>query len=462
MKIDIKQRLHDLALKAKDYGINLNLKGESPLEFDGGKASTPEQKKVAQQFEQVLAEQVEQTGMSRRDFLKTPLGVTAAAIAVSAGLGISIFPTRAEGRVIPDGVYDFICYGYPTVPNRDLGDPFDPPDANTFIDPNEGGEQKVALVIGGSTGMGRNAADKLHALGWKVVGTSRTPRSIDLQPEWDLWRLELTSPLSIAYFVYKVKRLLGRVDLLICNAGRLVVGRPLTSSRSKMRQGMETLVEGHITLVQKIVPLMPTEGYARILFTSSFANHAYSTLRVPMAFDESGNPTDFLNLSGISETYNRGKAALTRFAAGITAEQENGATPLLQQILGYPQGQNANITVSTIHPLGVATNLVKDTLYTESGPLIDNLKFLFENSPAAGISVDVAGDAFVQMAMLREGVYGHTLIADLELDPCTDPNTFFSQLSLMMQLAEEQDKTVRSLGTEPDLSQLPPCPEPEE
>src|SRR5206468_8488487 len=68
----------------------------------------------------------------------------------------------------------------------------------------------------------------------------------------------------------------GRVDILVNNAGRFVLGQivplPPTDFSFYLAQrdlGVRTVYSGHVMMTNVMLPLMPQQGYARIIFTTS-------------------------------------------------------------------------------------------------------------------------------------------------------------------------------------------------
>src|SRR2546430_16298238 len=73
----------------------------------------------------------------------------------------------------------------------------------------------------------------------------------------------------------------GRVDILVNNAGRFVLGQiiplPPTDFSFYLAQrdlGIRTVYSGHVMMTNVMLPLMPQQGYARIIFTVSIASYA--------------------------------------------------------------------------------------------------------------------------------------------------------------------------------------------
>jgi NAD(P)-dependent dehydrogenase (short-subunit alcohol dehydrogenase family) len=90
---------------------------------------------------------------------------------------------------------------------------------------------------------------------------------------------------------------------------------------------MDTLCNGHIHVTEELLPLMPTQGYARLLFTVSVA-----------AYGVGGTDP----LTPWLQGYTSGKRALLAYA--------NSLRGMLQQVA-------SNIQVSTVNPYSIATTL---------------------------------------------------------------------------------------------------------
>ncbi len=78
--------------------------------------------------------------------------------------------------------------------------------------------QKVVLVTGASSGIGKATAERLAKAGYKVYGTSRRGAQAGKQ-SFDMIALDVTSDESVAAAVRAVMQLEGRIDLLVNNAG---------------------------------------------------------------------------------------------------------------------------------------------------------------------------------------------------------------------------------------------------
>lgn len=436
MKFNLVEAFVRLLSAAKTQGMDIQPGTSEPIKFDSSKGSRKLHRRVREEFEDLVEKRSEAVGVSRRAFLQSSLGLSAAAAAVASGLGMTLWPSEVSAAP-GAGPYAFLDVGNPIVPDQNLSE-------SDYLSYEElhgsmGQNQKVALVIGGSTGMGEQAALRLVDRGFHVIGTSRHPN--DYNPQgYDLWELELTRRGSIESFVQRVKHEFGSVDLILANAGRLFLGRPLQSSRKSMRELMETNVDGHITLLQKLIPLMPdgADDYARVIFTSSVAGEGYLSPPLPDFL-----PVGGLNLNALLSPYAEAKARLTRFALLLAKDQANPLIPLAGP-LGIAEDRS-NLKVSVIHPSFVATGLAENPdkiIYGEDrdSPLMQ-LATSIVSDETFGIVKEYAGTAFEQMAVIREDPYVHTILADTRLAP----GPFLDmQLSFLAAIAYTQAQTVRA------------------
>jgi NAD(P)-dependent dehydrogenase (short-subunit alcohol dehydrogenase family) len=111
---------------------------------------------------------------------------------------------------------------------------------------------KTALITGCSSGYGLETARHLHARGWNVVATMRTPRE-DLLPRSPRLRviaLDVTSEASIAAALAAS----GPIDVLINNAGIGMLGAFEATPMSAAREVFETNTFGVMAMTQAVIP----------------------------------------------------------------------------------------------------------------------------------------------------------------------------------------------------------------
>lgn len=127
----------------------------------------------------------------------------------------------------------------------------------------------VALVTGASSGIGKAAARRLAAAGFRVIGTSR--RTAELTPADDVTLLDLdvTSDESVTALIGQVIARFGRIDVLVDNAGIGSAGAAEESSVAQARHLFDINVFGVMRMTNAVLPHMRAQGSGRIVNVSS-------------------------------------------------------------------------------------------------------------------------------------------------------------------------------------------------
>lgn len=128
---------------------------------------------------------------------------------------------------------------------------------------------RVALVTGGSKGIGRAIAAGLVAEGARVAISSSSRERIDATAAeigaegFVLDSADLDAPPRL---LREVEGRLGPIEVLVCNTGGPPSGPdPLGFSREQWEQAYRTLVLGPMALVERVVPGMRRRGWGRVL-----------------------------------------------------------------------------------------------------------------------------------------------------------------------------------------------------
>jgi NAD(P)-dependent dehydrogenase (short-subunit alcohol dehydrogenase family) len=179
----------------------------------------------------------------------------------------------------------------------------------------------VVLISGCSTGIGRSLAVEFAARNWQVFATARRSEVInDLKaPNVDVSVLDVTDETSINACVDSVIAKTGRIDMLVNNAGLLLIGPLVELETSELRRQFETNVIGLAALTREVAPYMIKSKSGKIVNISSVSGVL---------------PTPFAG------TYCSTKAALTALSDSLRMELA-------------PFG----IKVITVQPGGIKTNL---------------------------------------------------------------------------------------------------------
>ncbi|GAA1531205.1 SDR family oxidoreductase [Dactylosporangium maewongense] len=155
---------------------------------------------------------------------------------------------------------------------------------------------RTALVTGASSGIGKATAAALAARGYRVVGTSRHPASVQDPPEGvELLPLDLEDDASIEALAAAA----GQVDVLVNNAGESQSGPFEDLPADALRRLFQVNVLGPVRLAQLLLPGMRERRHGRVVMVGSML------ASFPLAYRSS---------------YVASKAALKGFAEGARHE----------------------------------------------------------------------------------------------------------------------------------------------
>jgi NAD(P)-dependent dehydrogenase (short-subunit alcohol dehydrogenase family) len=131
--------------------------------------------------------------------------------------------------------------------------------------------QKVVLVTGGSSGLGRAICQRLAAMGHTVYGTSRKAGGMVQDNGFTLATMDVTDAESVRATVEEVVRREGRIDCVVNNAGLGIQGPLEDTDPALVQQLFETNLLGPHRVCQAVLPHMRTAGRGTIINISSIA-----------------------------------------------------------------------------------------------------------------------------------------------------------------------------------------------
>ena len=117
---------------------------------------------------------------------------------------------------------------------------------------------KVVLITGASSGIGKETAKLFQSKNWKVAATMRSPEtSKELQSITDIecFRLDVTDPVSIRSAIASAIDKFGRIDAVVNNAGFAVVGPFEAADQNDIERQMQTNVYGVMNVCREILPI---------------------------------------------------------------------------------------------------------------------------------------------------------------------------------------------------------------
>ena len=131
---------------------------------------------------------------------------------------------------------------------------------------------KVVLISGASSGIGKSIAEFLHYKGFIVYGTSRNPDKI-INSVFPLIELDVRNTESIHNAVKKIIELSGAIDILINNAGVGITGPIEEIPSLEIKNNFETNFFGPIEVIKAVLPQMRAQRSGLIINITSIAGY---------------------------------------------------------------------------------------------------------------------------------------------------------------------------------------------
>ncbi|MFI7639426.1 SDR family oxidoreductase [Nonomuraea sp. NPDC049400] len=136
---------------------------------------------------------------------------------------------------------------------------------------------KVALVTGGSAGIGLAAAKSLAREGCDVCVSARNPERladavVQLQEYGKIVHAVLADvedPAAARRVVEETREVLGPIDILVANAGGPPAGRFDQASLADWEVAVERNLLGTVRLIHAVLPEMRSRGWGRIVTVTS-------------------------------------------------------------------------------------------------------------------------------------------------------------------------------------------------
>lgn len=224
---------------------------------------------------------------------------------------------------------------------------------------------KVAIVTGGSSGIGRCTAAALARAGCLVYEFSRREQP---QPGVRHVTCDITSEEQVRQAVACVMEEAGRIDILVNNAGMGISGAAETTLPEASRRQLEVNLFGADRLVRAVLPHMRAQGSGRIVFLSSIAG----ILPIPFQL-----------------WYSVSKSALLSYSLAL----QNEVRPF-------------GITVCAVMPGDIATGFTDARLKSDAGDdaytgRITRSVATMERDEKSGMSAETAGRFVARCALKR-------------------------------------------------------------
>ena len=129
-------------------------------------------------------------------------------------------------------------------------------------------EQKIALVTGGTSGIGLATAQALRQKGYRVYEFSRRAEGADAAIHL---QVDITKQEQVDHAVGQILAQEGRIDVVINNAGFGISGAMEFTPVAEAQREFDVMVFGMMRVNRAVLPVMRQAGRGRIVNISSVA-----------------------------------------------------------------------------------------------------------------------------------------------------------------------------------------------
>jgi NAD(P)-dependent dehydrogenase (short-subunit alcohol dehydrogenase family) len=133
-------------------------------------------------------------------------------------------------------------------------------------------QNKIVLVTGVSSGIGRSIAVELVDAGFRVFGSVRSAQA-EVPPGVERVVLDVRDDASVEAAVRSIRERAGRIDALVNNAGATVVGAIEETDTGQAQALFDVNFFGAVRVTRAVLPIMREQRAGRIAFISSVVGH---------------------------------------------------------------------------------------------------------------------------------------------------------------------------------------------
>jgi len=129
--------------------------------------------------------------------------------------------------------------------------------------------QKTVLITGVSSGIGEATAVALAQAGYRVFGGARTPEKVRPLPGVSLVKIDVCSDEQVRHAVERILEEVGRIDVVINNAGVSLIGPVEATSDAEAQALFDTNLFGALRVSRAVLPAMRSQKSGLIINVSS-------------------------------------------------------------------------------------------------------------------------------------------------------------------------------------------------
>jgi len=133
--------------------------------------------------------------------------------------------------------------------------------------------QKIVLITGGSSGIGRSVGLFLKSKGYKVFGTTRNLQNYPEFSDFKLIELDVRDNTSIDLAINSIIASEGFLDVLINNAGIGITGPIEETPQTEIKKAFDTNFHGPINVARAALPQMRKQNSGLIINITSIAGY---------------------------------------------------------------------------------------------------------------------------------------------------------------------------------------------
>jgi len=231
--------------------------------------------------------------------------------------------------------------------------------------------RKVAVITGGSQGIGAGLVSAFRSLDYAVVANSR---SINPSEVADVITVagDISDPVVAAKVIATAMTTFGRIDTLVNNAG-IFVGKPFTEyTQEDYHNILQVNLGGFFHITQQAIPHMVEQG----------AGHVVNVSTTLVEYANSSAPSALASLT------KGGLSSVTKSLAIEYASRGIRVNALSLGVIDTPMHpQETHESLASWHPLGrigTISDVTRGVLYLEQAPFVTGEILHIDGGQSAG------------------------------------------------------------------------------